>query len=177
MYRTIRTFLITFLIVQLLRSTFWIWMEISEITSKNRDLFTGVANWQGIGSPGYITHAGLSNGGFTVGRLFVDVFDQQNQPLKKLRSTVHVTKKTVPPHKLAKPLTGRRVFGSSLGWKATMASSGTAAWSSSKMADTKRCSSAMQENYTPKNEHFESDRSPLWKGKSSSKPSFWGSKC
>ena len=66
-------------------------MEISEITSKNRDLFTG-ANWQGIGSPGYITHAGLSNWGFTVGRLFVDVFDQQNRPLKKLRSKFHVKK-------------------------------------------------------------------------------------
>lgn len=57
-------------------------MEISEIPPKNRDLFTGIANWQGIGSPGYITQCWLSNGGFTVGRLFVDVFDQQNQPLK-----------------------------------------------------------------------------------------------
>jgi len=88
---------------------------------------TGIANWQGIGSPGYITHAGLSNGGFTVGWLFVDVFDQQNQPLKKLRSTVHVKRHSVPPHNLEKPLTGRRVCGSSLGWKATMASSATAA--------------------------------------------------
>ena len=81
-----------------------------------------------------------------VSKLFVDMFDQQNQALKELRSTFHVKKKITQCRHISwqNPLTGRRLFGSSLGWKATVASSATAAWSSSKMADTKRCSSAME---------------------------------
>ena len=148
MYRTIRIFLITFVVLQLLRSTIWIWMKISEITNKTLKTVILARHWLS-----WLHHpCGTQQRGIYSWQVVCWCVWPTKSAAKKTQikiSCLRLKKHSVPPHKLANPLTGRRVFGSSLGWKATMASSATAAWSSSKMADTKRCSSAMEKNYTP----------------------------
>lgn len=197
---TIRTFCITCLVLQLQRSTVWIWTRLSAFPSKTVLFFKpNLPVLKAFGSPGYINYTELSNSGeltlasnriwqvgeylesnkhVAVNSFILFFFQKLANRINHKTFQINFGCETVlcMAHKLTQPSTGRRLFGS-LGWRATMTSSATAGWSS-KMADSKRCSSAIEQNYCthPKTNILNLNNHPFEQESHFllfSKPSFW----